>query len=198
MTRRADEMNSILQELAERLARLEHEAELFRTVLIVKEPTTVHAANAFDGLRKQVVAAAAERRSHLAQLAAMAIALRRATSLEDLVPQVQEWMSQAGVTELSAVPRGSEPQDLFEDVAGSGLAGAAELEVVEPAYVDVNTGAVLRLGRAQRSTPTPPPLVVDRPVHEADDTLEVVAEQDDPVADDHPVADDETIAEEQA
>jgi hypothetical protein len=151
----------ILEDIVQRLGRLEHEAELMRTILIVKEPNTPLAAEAYEGLRRQVVAAAAERRSHLVQLAAMATALGRATSVDDIAPQVREWMTQAGVAELVEVPASARPQDLFEDLDGTGLAGAAagEVEVVEPAYLDASTGAVLRLGRARRRAavagPTP-------------------------------------------
>lgn len=152
-TRRPDELQLTLDGVSERLGRLEHQAELIKTVLIVKEPNTMHAANAFDGLRKQVVAAAAERRSHLAQLATMAVALRRARSLDDLVPQLREWMEQAGVVEVSDVPPGSLVQDIYEDLDGAGLAGAEAIDVIEPAYVDNSTGVVLRLGRARRVAP---------------------------------------------
>jgi hypothetical protein len=139
-----------MQEIADRLLRLEHEAELLRTVFVVKEPNTSIAAEAYEGLRRQVAAAAAERRSHLVQLAAMASAVGRATSVDDLRPQVREWMAQADVTELNGVPPGAHVQDLFEDLGGEGLAGADAIEVVEPAYVDAKTGAVVRLGRARR------------------------------------------------
>ena len=77
----------LLVDLQERIKGLEQQAELIKTVLIVKEPNTVQASQAYDGLRKQVVAAAAERRSHLAQLVAMSVAVSRATAVSDLVPQ---------------------------------------------------------------------------------------------------------------
>jgi hypothetical protein len=154
MTRRSREL---LEGVDRRLAHLEHEAELLRTVFIVKEPDTGHAAAAYEGLRKQVIAGATARRSHLVQLAAMATAVRRATSLDDLVAQVAEWMAQAGVAEVTAVSAGVQPQDLFEDLDGAGLAGAEAIEVVEPAYVDVATGVAIRLGRARRASPAPAP-----------------------------------------
>lgn len=153
MNRRSREL---LERLDQRLARLEQEAELLRTVFIVKEPDTGYAAAAYEGLRKQVIAGAAERRSHLVQLAAMATAVRRATSADDLAAQVAGWMAQAGVAELTEVPPGAQPQDLFEDLDGPGLTGAGAIEVVEPAYVDAVTGVAVRLGRARRAAPPPP------------------------------------------
>ncbi len=145
---------AVLNELLERVKGLEHEAEMMRTVLIVKEPGTVQAAQSYDGLRKQILAGAAERRSHLSQLVAMQVALSRATSLDDLRPQVLEWLEQAGVGEVREVPSDSEPRDLFEDLDGRGLGGS--IEIVEPAYFDLQTGALLRLGRARSATPLRP------------------------------------------
>ena len=69
----------LLLDLADRVKALQHEADLMRTVLIVKEPNTVQAAQAYDGLRKQIGASAAERRSHLNQLVGMSVAVSRAT-----------------------------------------------------------------------------------------------------------------------
>lgn len=137
----------LLVDLQERIKGLEQQAELIKTVLIVKEPNTVQASQAYDGLRKQVVAAASERRSHLAQLVAMSVAVSRATAVSDLVPQVKEWMEQAGVAPLGGVPDGNDASHLFEDIGGKGLDGP--IEIIEPAYIDVQTGTVLRLGRAR-------------------------------------------------
>ena len=151
---RTTDQLSALQDVSDRLLKLEHAAELIKTVLIVKEPGTVHAANAFEGLRKQVVAASGERRTHLSQLAAMAVAVERATSIDDLRPQVREWMTQAGVVTVREVPPGARAQDVFDDVDGGTLEGVTRLEVVEPAYVDSGTGTLLRLGRARAVVPS--------------------------------------------
>lgn len=157
MTKRS-ELVARLNDIVERLDRLDRENELMRTVLIVKEPETIQSANAYEGLRKQVIAAVAERRSHLGQLASMAVALQRAGSIDDLVPQVEEWLNQAGVVRMSSVPEGARAQDFFEDLDGVGIEGGQEIEIVEPAYVDQQTGIVLRLGRSRRarSDQTPP------------------------------------------
>jgi hypothetical protein len=144
MSRRTDRTAEVLARLGE----LEHQAELIKLVLTVKHPDTKDAAQAFDGLRKQITAATAERRSHLTQLVAMSVAVSRATSVDDLVPQVREWMEQAGVREVTELPPGTPAYELFEDVDGNGLDG--EIETVEPAYVDRETNALLRLGRARK------------------------------------------------
>ena len=150
----------LLQDVQERIKGLEREAELFRTVLIVKEPGSVVAAQSFEGLRKQIVAGAAERRSHLTQLVSMQVAVSRATSVDDLLPQVAEWLEQAGIAQLTHVPTGSSVAEVFEDLTGEGLDGT--IEIVEPAYVDSQTGALLRLGRAQKAAPAPTPVAPAR------------------------------------
>lgn len=140
-----------IPEVLDRLHELEHEAELLRMVLTLQHPDTKDAALAFDGLRKQIIAATGARRSHLTQLVAMSVSVSRASSVDDLRPQLREWMEQAGVVEVITLPHGTPAQDLFEDVGGEGLTG--EIEAVEPAYVDQQTGALLRLGRARRVAP---------------------------------------------
>jgi hypothetical protein len=139
-----------LDGISQRLDRLDQDAELMRTVMIVKEPTTVEAANAFDGLRKQVLAAAGERRSHLAQVVAMAVATDRATDIADLRGQVDEWLRQVGVTRVWDLSSGVPAQQLFEDLDGGTLDGAQDLDVLEPAYVEQDTGRLCRTGRARR------------------------------------------------
>jgi len=145
----------LLESIDERLRELEHKADVMEKVLLIKEPGTPIAAEAFEGLRKQVVNAATARRHHLVQLATIAVAVRRATSVDDIEPQVREWMQQADVLEVFNLPPGARPQDLFEHVDGGDLAGADEIECVEPAYIDAKTGVVLRLGRASPATKSP-------------------------------------------
>lgn len=147
MTRRT----RLLESIEEQLRELRHKTDVLEKVLIVKEPGTPVAAEAFDGLRKQVIASAGARRSHVVQLAEMATSVRRASSIHDVGAKLREWLRQAGVEELHDVPQGAHPQDLFEDVDGVGLAGADRLEIIEPAYVDTQMSVVIRLGRARRA-----------------------------------------------
>lgn len=137
-----------LDDISRRLGQLENQAELIKTVLIVKEPNTIHAAEAFEGLRKQILASSGERRAHLSQLVAMAVAVARASSLDDVRAQLGEWMSQAGIVTLDGVPKGHRPSDLFEALEGT-LEDAEAIDVEEPAYVDGQNGSILRTGRAR-------------------------------------------------
>lgn len=147
------DMAAALAEVSARLTALEHSSELIKTVLMVKEPESLHAASTFDGLRKQVIASSSERRSHLAQLVAMAVAVGRAGSVDDLRPQVQEWLAQAGIVEVRELTRGMVAQEYFEPIDGADLDSAEALEISEPAYVDSVTHVLLRLGRARPASP---------------------------------------------
>jgi hypothetical protein len=179
----------ILESIDERLRELEHKADVMEKVLLVKEPGTPIAAEAYEGLRKQVVAAATARRTHLVQLATMAVAVRRATSVDDLEPLLREWMRQADVQEVFDLPPGIRVQDLFEDANGGHLAEHDVIECVEPAYVDAKTRSVLRLGRARPAgaEPSAPETL------EAAETLEAPRSE----AGDEPASDAEQLDEEQ-
>jgi hypothetical protein len=146
----------ILEKLAaleNQLTHLQHEAEMSRTVLMVKEPDTVRAAEAYEGLRKQVIASNTTRRTHAAQLAHMAVAVSRATTVDDLRGLVAQWLEQAAVVALDHVPEGLRAQDLFESNDGSRPASLEGLVIVEPAYVDTQNSVIIRTGRVdQRRT----------------------------------------------
>jgi hypothetical protein len=139
---------AILEELLERVKGLEHQAEIMKTVLIVKEPTSLPAAEAFEGLRKTVIAGAAARRSHLTQLIQVAVAVSRARRIEDLSQRVGEWLDQAGILRVTELPEAVDAGQYFEDLSGEGLVGP--LEIVEPAYLDSQNGQLLRPGLARR------------------------------------------------
>ncbi len=138
--------------LTQRIDQLEHQAELLKTVLIVKEPGAAVSASAFEGLRKQIIASANERLTHLNQIVQMRVALDRAESLDDLKPLVASWEAQNGIVEVSEPGPDQPVSDLFDAIDGGPLDGG--YQVVEPAYVDSGSGRVLRTGRAlQRPGP---------------------------------------------
>jgi hypothetical protein len=151
-----------LDDVAQALKEVQHQTDLIKHVLIVKEPGSQLAADAFEGLRRQIVAGAAERRSHLVQVVAMAVAVGRATAVADLEPMVGEWMAQSGITAVAS----STPDQfhlLFDDLDGGTLDGAEAIDVVEPAYVDTVTGAVIRTGRARRAARRPAAAAAEAP-----------------------------------
>lgn len=125
--------------------RLDAALELLQRIdaaLVVRDPGTARSADAYEGLRRQVLAAASDRRKHLVQLTELSEALRRGDDMTALRSRAEEWLLQANITVVDD-PRVTEA---FE-FAGDGDGDAA---VIRPAYVDASTGALIRPGRAER------------------------------------------------
>ena len=138
------ELVEAVEVLTQRIDQLEHQAELLKTVLIVKEPGAIISANAFEGLRKQIIASANDRLTHLSQIVQMRVAIDRASS-----SMVASWEAQSGIDEIHEPGPDTPVSDLFDAVDGGSLEGG--FKVVEPAFVDSQSGRVLRTGRAVQS-----------------------------------------------
>lgn len=117
------------------------------TALIVRDPGTARSADAYEGLRRQVVASAGDRRKHIVQLTELAEALRRGDDPESLRSRAEEWLLQANVVTVGDVSI----VEAFE-FTGEGD-GAAKL--LTPAYVDGATGSLIRRGLAERLPSAP-------------------------------------------
>lgn len=118
---------------------IEHKLDLIYTALVVRDPGTSMAAEAFEGLRKQVIAGATARNAHVAQLAEFDVALRRGASADDLLKLTAQWLDQAGVVRVDDPTR----REAFESTLAPGV--PAEVEI--PAYVNTVTGQLVRQGR---------------------------------------------------
>lgn len=131
----------MFRRLYEQLSGLSHKLDLIERVLMVREPGSVKAAEAYEGLRRQVVAAVDQRQTHLAHLAQFDVALQRGESAEDLSRLVGDFFQQAGLLRVD------DPMhtDAYEVVGGKG----DHLVVLAPAYVDASTGRLVRQGRAR-------------------------------------------------
>lgn len=127
------------------LDRVDRTTEQMQTVLMIREPGSTAAAEAYEGLRKQVIATSTERRQHLVQLAEFETALRNGASISALQALVDGWMQQAGLTRVHKAT----PEDmdlLFELTEDSG----PEFKVTAPAYVDAKSRSVIRTGRGRK------------------------------------------------
>jgi hypothetical protein len=144
MRKRWRQLQATLDQVSQHLDQLERRAEKMETILMVREPATSAAADAYDGLRKQVVTAVTERLAHLAQLVQFDTALAHGADRDYLTRTASAWLEQAS---LARVCDARTDQDLLfelvEDLGGP-------LEVLEPAYVDLVTGRVIRPGQARR------------------------------------------------
>lgn len=109
--------------------------------LIVREPGTARAAEAYEGLRKSVATAARERRQHLAQLVEFVDAIERGATVETLRQRCEQWCIEAGLERRSDVM-----PEWFAVVEGEGPV----LEVVAPAWVDSASGQLVKQGTARR------------------------------------------------
>lgn len=145
-SRDAHELHGRIAQLLELVDKVDRSVERIEVVTMVREPSTALGVDAYDGLRKQVVAAASERNAHLHQLAQFDACLQNGASKEQLAALVREWMGQSAL--LSVYDIGM--AELFEVVGGEG----DDLAVMQPAYVDGVTGRPVRMGRAERVTRT--------------------------------------------
>ena len=139
----------------EMLMELRAQIETLKTALVVMDPKVSTSADAYEGLRKQVAAAASSRQAHLGHLAQFCRAIRRGAERDQLQGLVDEWMQQAG---LAAVTNPN--AELYEILEGE--AGVGHLEVLSPAYVDPLTTSLVAMGQARwvplaEESPTKPP-----------------------------------------
>lgn len=138
-TRRA--LEERMHALEQLLDKIDRSVERIEIVTVVREPGTTMAADAYEGLRKQVVAAAGERMAHLAQLAHFDAAVRSGATPNELAQLVKEWMTNASLMHV-----GDPRHDGSFEVVGDGDAA----RVLRPAYVDGVTGRVVRSGVIER------------------------------------------------
>lgn len=123
----------------QQLVKLEHQLDLIYTALIVRDPGTAKSAEAYEGLRKQVIASATARHAHAAQLAEFDVALRRGASTEDLLKLTSQWLDQSGVARIDDATH----REAFETTVAPGV----PVEVEIPAYFITATGQLVRQGR---------------------------------------------------
>lgn len=152
MRKRWRQLQATLDSVSQHLDQLERRAEKMETILMVREPSSAAAADAYEGLRKQVVTAVTERLSHLAQLVQLDAALAHGADAEYLTKVVSGWLEQASLARV-ADPAHPDQDLLFELVEDLG----GPVEVLEPAYVDAVTRRVIRQGRARRAARPAPP-----------------------------------------
>jgi hypothetical protein len=121
------------------IAKMERQLDLIHTALVVRDPGTSVSADAYEGLRKQIIAAATARQAHVAQLAEFDVALHRGASTDDLRALVAQWLAQAGVARVD------DPaiRDAFDSTVPAGV--PADVEI--PAYVTTITNQLVRQGR---------------------------------------------------
>jgi len=138
MTRRT--LLARLSEVERSLDRISRSIERIEVATIVREPSSALSVDAYDGLRRQIVAAAQERTAHLRQLAVFAEAAQN--QAPQLGPVVEEWLTQAGLV------RWPDPADsrYYDELGGEG----EDLRILRHAFVDQATGRPVVMGQTER------------------------------------------------
>jgi hypothetical protein len=144
--RQRRELERRLHEAERLLDRIDRNVDGIQLITLVREPKSPLAADAYEGLRKQVAAASGERAAHLHQLAQFDAARRAGASDLELDDLVREWMTQA---QLEVVTDPAVP-GAFELV---GDRAHEHLHVRTPAYRDGVTHRIVRGGVAERVAP---------------------------------------------
>lgn len=130
-----------------RLRIIEELLSKLEVILLVRDPGATMAAEAFEGLRRQVAMAAQDRQTHLAHLSELDASIAKGADIDGLKKVLSGMMSRAGLDRVADEDAiGSGPAGLFaiEETAGP------RVEVIAPAYVDRQTGAIVRQGIARR------------------------------------------------
>ncbi len=91
------ELREAVDRITGQLDQLDRRAEKMEVILMVREPTAGVAAEAYDGLRKQVVAAMTERMAHLQQLVQLDAALTAGADADVIGKLVRGFADQASL-----------------------------------------------------------------------------------------------------
>ncbi|MCT2588272.1 hypothetical protein [Actinophytocola gossypii] len=145
MTRHQRHLLHRLSELERAVDRISRSIEKIEVATIVREPSSGVAVDAYDGLRRQIVAAAGERIAHLHQLARFAEAVGAERPSAELASLVDEWLVQAGLERVTD----PHEHDYFDVLGGTG----SRLRVLRPGYRDRVTGRPVVMGQAERVEP---------------------------------------------
>lgn len=141
-------LESLIRELTDRLDKMERRSEKMELILMVREPGSTAAADAYDGLRKQIIAGVTDRLAHLTQLVQFDAAVRNQASPKILSSMVQGWLDASGLAIVTDSEHGQ--RDLLFEVVEN-LGGPPE--VLEPSYVDAQSNRVIRRGKIRFGPP---------------------------------------------
>jgi hypothetical protein len=151
-SKRWQRLEAGMAKMGERLDQLERHHDQVRTILMVQNPDSQVAADAYDGLRKQVISAVSTRFTHLTQLVQLDTALNQKPSPDVLAKLVEGWFEQAGLVRITD-PLRDDADLLFETVDRQGDRPV----VLAPAYLDGTTLRVIRRGRLRHVAAEPEP-----------------------------------------
>lgn len=136
----------------EQLDRMEVLLQRLDSAVVVRDPGSARAAEAFDGLRKSVIQASKSHRVHVAHLIALDESIRSGGTLDLVRLRVAEYLRELGIQRLET----AEHLEAF-DVVGDSDGDVEVLEAAIVEHVDDGRISVLKVGKAKRTArPTPP------------------------------------------
>jgi hypothetical protein len=141
--REAQALSDRVGAIADLLDQVHRSMERIELVTVIREPNTGMSADAYNGLRKQVIGAMSERMAHLHQLAQFDASLRAGATSEELSALAREWLGQSSLDTIEDLTH----EEAFELVGPETATGR---RILRPAYVDRLTGRVVRAGIAER------------------------------------------------
>ena len=133
-----------------RLITIEGLLQRLDAAVVVRDPGSTHAAEAYEGLRKQIMQSGKSHRIHTAHLLSLADSLERGADMELIRDRVSDFMEELGLKRIYDTG----DSELFEIIEGEG----SGLECIEPAIVEQladGRRSVVRQGNARR-VPGPP------------------------------------------
>ena len=172
-----------IRQLSEQVSDLKELLSWLVAAMVVTDQPTAAAANAYEGLRSSVIQASRDRNRLLVTLAGLDYALELGQDVATIQSKVSEEMERSGLTKTTAT---SDPD--FYDFDND-RPPYFEIEVTKPAYIDRESGALVRPGTARWIEVAPPEETIAPPV--LDITI-VVPSEDEAVPD--PVTDDSSTA----
>jgi hypothetical protein len=130
---------------SERLESIEILLQRLEAAVVVRDLGNAHSADAYDGLRKQIIQSGKNHRMHVAHLLSLADSMERGADLQLVRDRVNDFLNELGVERFSDISL----VELFEVTEGEGSA----LECIEPAIIEkLDNGGIspIRLGKARR------------------------------------------------
>lgn len=112
--------------------------------VVVRDPGNARSAEAFEGLRKTILAAGKARRAHIAHLLSLSDSIGRGASLETISERISDFLDEIGLRHVTDVTH----PEWFDTTEGEG----DSLECLTPAVVDESEigTTLIRAGTARR------------------------------------------------
>ena len=134
LDRRLEKVEDLFERIRESITKIE-------AAVFVMDRDSSLGVDAYNGLRKQVIASATERQAHLHQLAQFADAVDHQTPHDQLQQLVLEWMGQSDLIQVM-LPSTAEDLEAFE-IHGE---PTGSFRISRPAFLDGKTKRVVQMG----------------------------------------------------